>query len=428
MADGKTTMRMGFASALLLAASTASLAPAAAGRQPPGPLALLPDTSEGIHLFADQFSGGYSDKLVRFAATRYAGTQKLQKRENDRYRAVNPRWVLLHYRLGSSSGPAQYIRGDRWTSDWREVSSHEDWFLHNDRGQRHHDPVSNWDLHDLRHPGFREYWVTSVIADMRASGAQGVFADSFDAGVSGYGITPPDNRFVKTAPADPAAWTGGVSWLQQKVDFIAYVKDRFEATPERFLFVPNVTLATAWWWPDYGRIDGAMFEGFTLGLSPGDWVLAMNRALELSRAGKFLIAQGYPKSVDDRLFLLVSYLLIKGTRTFINSAGAGIHFFPEYELAIGRPLASLPDDIAGYAWNGIYKREFTNAIALINPQPARVDVALPGRFRLAMPAGGGETGDRDVDAQGNYLGGSMTYRDVSSVTLEPFRAAVLMRQ
>src|SRR5260370_29901350 len=69
------------------------------------PLAQLPDTSSGIFLFADQLNNGYSDGLVKFVATHYAGTQKMLKAENDRYRAVNANWLLLHYRLGSSSGP-----------------------------------------------------------------------------------------------------------------------------------------------------------------------------------------------------------------------------------------------------------------------------------------------------------------------------------
>src|SRR5262245_6196735 len=74
-----------------------------------GPLAMLPDTTNGIHLFADQFDPGYSDAVVRFAATHYAGTQKMLKDANARFVAVNPNWFLLHYRLGSSSGPVQYI-------------------------------------------------------------------------------------------------------------------------------------------------------------------------------------------------------------------------------------------------------------------------------------------------------------------------------
>ncbi|MCC7009194.1 MAG: hypothetical protein IT184_10285 [Acidobacteria bacterium] len=386
----------------------------------------LPNTSDGIHLFADQLEPGYSDALVRFVATRYAGTQKMRREDNARFRRVNPRWVLLHYRLGSSSGPAAYVHGDRWSSDWDEVTRHEDWFLHNAEGRRHHEPTSNWDIHDLTHRGFREYWAGSVIADMRASGAQGVFADSFDAGVSGYGVTPPDARFAGPAPADPAAWAGGPTWRQQKADFMAYVADRFAAEPERFMFVPNVTLATTWWWPEYSRADGAMFEGFTLGLSPVDWRLAMNRALEFTRAGKFVIAQAYPRDAAERLFLLASYLLVKGRRTFINNAGAGVYFYPEYDVPIGGAVDPLPADIERYRWQGVYKREFADGLALVNPDDRAVSVGWTAPLRLVRPSGGGLVTDDSVRG-GRYVGGTLTYEPVRALTLPARSAAVLLR-
>lgn len=423
-------------STAVLAAALVSAGLAGAPRQAPAapppvqpfpgpPIDWLPDTSERIQLFADQLHPGYSDALVRFVATHYAGTQKMLRADNDRFRRVNPRWVLLHYRLGSSSGPALYIRHNRWQSDWAEVTRHESWFLHNAEGRRHHEPVSNWDIHDLANPEFREYWVQSVIADMRATGAQGVFADSFDAGMSGYGVTPPDPRFVDTAPADPTVW-GGTSWLRHKEDFMAYVAARFAAAPERFLFVPNVTLATAWWWPDYTHADGAMFEGFTLGLSRVDWLISMNRALEFSRAGKFVIAQGYPRTVADRVWLLASYLLVKGRRTFINSAGAGVYFYPEYDLPTGRAIDPLPADIEELRWRGVYKRAFAEALVLVNPDSRAVTVPLDGPLRLVVPEGGGRTTDAELE-NGRYVGGRLTYRRVTAVTLDPRTAVLLVR-
>ena len=47
------------------------------------PLSMLPDTSAKIVPFADQLNNGYSDALVRFVATHYAGTQKMLKAENN---------------------------------------------------------------------------------------------------------------------------------------------------------------------------------------------------------------------------------------------------------------------------------------------------------------------------------------------------------
>lgn len=67
----------------------------------------------------------------RFAATRYVGSQKQSGAELARLRAVNPNYVLLHYRLATASGPPEYIQanGD-WGSDWASVTANESWFVH----------------------------------------------------------------------------------------------------------------------------------------------------------------------------------------------------------------------------------------------------------------------------------------------------------
>ncbi|MBK9231390.1 MAG: hypothetical protein IPO15_11150 [Anaerolineae bacterium] len=72
-----------------------------------------PDTSSGVHVFNDQLSQGMTQAQVQFIATHYAGTQKMIRSEADRLRAVNPNFLILHYRLGH--GPA--------TAPFRTVAS-----------------------------------------------------------------------------------------------------------------------------------------------------------------------------------------------------------------------------------------------------------------------------------------------------------------
>ncbi len=398
--------------------------PSAQGRSP---FDLLPDTSDRLVPFADQLGNNYSDRVVRFVATRFAGTQKLLRSENDRYRAIDPRWLLLHYRLGISSGPVPYIHDNRWSSDWREVTAHEDWFLHNARGQRHNHPGNRWDIHDITNPGFREYWLSNVIADMRATGAQGVFADSFEAGVSSYGITPPDPRFAGMSPADPLKWPDGVTWLDQKRSLVAHVVDRFAATPEQFLFVPNIGgLTTTWWWPEYERVPGAMLENFALNVTPEDWVLSMNRALSLTSAGKLIIVESYPTSVQERLFLVGSYLMLKGQHTFINAGGGGALYFPEYDLPLGPSREPLPRDVAAYAWQGVYRRDFRDATVIVNPSEQAVSVDVPEEMRVVTPEGGGQLRDADVDRDGRYVGGRLQLNTSAPAIVLPPRSAQLL--
>ena len=390
------------------------------------PIAMLPDTTSGVWLFADQLDPGYSDKLVQFAATHFAGTQKMLKADDDRFKAVNANWLLLHYRLGSSSGPVQYIHDDQWSSDWDQVTTHEDWFMHNQNGMRHHESTDDWDINDLSNAGFRDYWVTSVIADMRATGALGVFADSFEAGISGYGVTDPDPRFDGTNPGNPAYWANGDTWLNQKKEYYQYIESAFAQTPERFLFVPNIgAMITGWANIDYSGIDGAMLEGFALGEAPSDWALGMNRSIALTGAGKFIIVQSYPSTVDDRVFLLASYLLMKGNRTFLNMAGSGVNYFPEYEIDLGAPSNALPADVSQDLWNGVYRRDFAKGMVLVNPSDNAVTVTLPQSMQQATPTGGGAVTDTDIDSSNHYSSGSLSYNAVTTLTLQSKTAALL---
>jgi hypothetical protein len=67
---------------------------------------------------------------VRFVAQHVDGTQKVGLDTARRIRAVNPGFLVLHYRLGIGDGPVPFRIGARWASDYRSVSRHEPWFWH----------------------------------------------------------------------------------------------------------------------------------------------------------------------------------------------------------------------------------------------------------------------------------------------------------
>jgi hypothetical protein len=167
-------------------APTPTPAPTPAPSAPSPGAGAFPSTSNGTYLFADQLPDTYSSALVQFVATHFVGTQKMVLGQTDRYRAVNPGWVELHYQLATASGPVSYITNDQWGSDWASVTANEDWFLHDPTGQRLHNSAWNWYQNDVSNPAWRQYWLSSVIANMRAEGSQGVFADSFTAGIGSF--------------------------------------------------------------------------------------------------------------------------------------------------------------------------------------------------------------------------------------------------
>jgi fibronectin type 3 domain-containing protein len=399
----------------------------------------FPDTSSRILPLSDQLNS-VSDTLVRFIATHYAGTQKLTPAENARYRTVNPDWVLLNYKLATTSGPVPYIHNGTWTSDWPDVTSHEDWFMHNADDQRLTNSHWQWDLNDITNPAWRQYWLNQVIGDLRLNGAQGIFADSFEAGIGGWWFDQYDVRFAGTNAGNPAVWPNGYTWLQQLQDLVGYMQDGLRATPEQFVYLPNVDgLNTGWANVDYARSDGAFMEGFgAWNNSPGDWALGMNRALPLSAAGKVLIMEtGYADpdtssaGIQEREFLLGTYLLLKGSHTYINTGADGgpngVAYFPEYGLDLGPAVTPVASDVSQYAWDGVYRRDFQNGIVLVNATSSTATLNLGQTYNQVVPSGGGALLDSQIDASGHYIGGSVGYTPTSSVTLAPGSAVILMR-
>ena len=233
-----------------------------------------------------------------------------------------------------------------------------------------------------RTTGFRDYWVSSVIDDMRATGAQGVFADSFEAGISGYGVTDPDTRFDGTNPANAAMWANGDTWTAQKHEWSAYVEQAFAATPEHFLFVPNIgAMITGWSDVDYSNIDGAMLEGFAYMEAPADWVLGMNRAMKLtaransSSCSRIRAARRSSTSTSATSCSARTICSKARTRTSTSPAAASIGS-PSTTSTSARRRARCPRT-CHLAWQWRVRRDFAKGIVLVNPSTASVTVTLP---------------------------------------------------
>lgn len=407
----------------------------------------FPTTNNGgVYLLSDQLAGNITGAMTKFIATHFVGTEKLVSSYNDTFKAYNPNWVLLNYRLATESGPVDYIVGDQWGSDWSMVNSHEDWFMHNASGQRLTNSAQGWDLNDISNPAFDQYFTSSTINSMEKTGAVGLMADVFDAGIGGWWFNEYDSRFAGTNAANPAAWPNGVTWIDQLDNYIQTVQTAYAATPQKFLFIPNVgALDTQWDTTNYQSLDGAFLEGFAvgpgyLGDSTVDWQLGMNRALPMSAAGKVLIMQPYLKNdsnttlgLEQRGYELGSYFLLQGAHTYLNVVGlggkdpTGAWYYPEDTLQMGDPLTPVATNVSQYAWNGVYRRDFQNGIVLVNPTGKSVTINLGQTYQEVSFTGGGGLSSADLDANGNYIGGSLQYTPVSSVTLAPGTAAILMK-
>jgi hypothetical protein len=401
-----------------------------------------PDTRQGISVFNDQLSTTMTEAQMRFAATHYAGTQKMTRIDADRLRAINPDFIIIHYRLGLALGyraiqgncqPTgewlNLVDGD-WKQEWPgDAAVQESWFYHwpeNGR-QRVLNCDWGWYLGELNDPGWRNFWHDIVLRQVQTNDDDGVFMDSLS--VPNYlGAT----RFSPHLPEIDAAFES--AWSNRIRDWLVWLKGQ---PLGKYALIPNagnfiVSRDTT----DYSPADGVMIEGFAMEADASpynleDWRLQMNQALRLITQDKIILAQNYVNGNQERMFSLGSYLLIKGRHTYLNiDLGEEPEWWPEYDIPIGTPLQEPSADISALYDSGhkVYRRDFDNGLVLVNPtnpwDDSKVDVSidLGGTYYLAQAKGGG------VVPEDGKPTGEVSYQAVERVTLPPSSAAVLLKQ
>jgi hypothetical protein len=414
------TRRAALGSIALLAAMAMLWAPTTAANRP------FPDTTSRIAILTDQLPGGMTPAQQRFAATHYVGTQKLTRDLSDPIRAINPAFLVLHYHLAMwQSAPRVnfIVDGRRWGNDFANVTVHEDWFWHNEQRQRVASSEDGKLLMNVSNPGFQQHWIDSLIAQAQAGDYDGVFLDS---------ASPALLQWEARSPLDPRLQgtgvrtgtfpeLGGRSWIVAWEEWIQRL-DRALAA-RGVALIPNVGgLATGWDNTNYALTAGIFSEGF---LDPewseADWRMAANQLLALATRRKIMILQNglsSPSNVAHRRFLLASYLLMKGDRTYLSYSG--LEWYPEWGLDLGAPqrAAATIDDLR---WQGVYRRDFAKGIALVNPTAAAVTVDLGSSFKKVEPQGGGPV------APDGIAPGSIATTPVSGLTLAPHSGEILLR-
>jgi hypothetical protein len=426
-------------------ASTAESVSGAQQAQPPErvndqPAGSWPLTTDGILVFNDQLTAGMGEEWVRFSATHYAGVQKMTTTEIDRLQRYNSGFILLNYRLGiglgyraiengcQPSGDWLYlIEGDNWVHEWPGDSAvQESWFYHWPEGsdQRVINCDWGWYMAELSDPGWRAFWQAEVLRQVQATGADGVFMDSLNVpNYMGW------DRFDPQLPEIDEAWEQ--AWSQRIEDWLAWLQTQPVGDTSIIVNVGNWINSRDI--TDYSAADGVMIEQFALeaDVSPwalSDWQLQMDRALNLITQDKIVIAQSYATGSQERMYALGSYLLIRGDHTYINiELGEEPEWWPEYDIPIGSPQqnAAQISDLYDPA-SGLYSRQFTNGIVLVNPTNPwdgtgmTTTVQLDGTMYQAMPSGGGMVAeDGTTDAR-------LDYEPVTSVELGPYTAVVLL--
>ncbi len=396
----------------------------------------FPDTTEGIHVFNDQLAvWEMSEAQFKFAASHYAGTQKIFASDALRLHSHNPNFVILNYRLGLGLGYqgttgnckpngvwTEVVEGEKKLREYPENPSDE-WFF-KWQGQRVFFCDWGWYLMDINNPSWREYWAGEVLRQLQANSADGIFVDS---------LFPPNyyggDKFDPSLPKLDRTFEE--EWSSKIEDFIAFGQSGELAD---YYFIPN---AGAWITgrdvTDYSGADGVMVETFGrwstgeyFAAQDGDWQMQMDRILGMVNLDKVVLLQQYvdKENVNDRIFLLSSYLLVKGQHTYLNfEFSADPEWFPEYEIPIGSPVGGIPRSISSL-WRedlGIYVRTYTNGLVLVNPSDQVKKVSFQKIGYQVIPSGGGV-----VPVDGDISGWKVDYVPVTTITLEPNQGAVLL--
>lgn len=320
-----------------------------------------------------QFLAEHVDWLMlRYGAERLRDSVREQGYSN-----VLPQYLLLFQIIG----PGPYEGGDEhcdddytplqnnvlWTGDFCEqVHPNEDWFLHNEHGERLYTEERLWNgSHAAQYymnpgsPGFREFWVDQV-RRQRDAGWEAIFLDNVAATYSHIGQRADNGEGVVAEYESVEAWQEAVAGM------LAAIKAAFPERPLWGNIIEAPARADAW---DYYRplLDGVQEESFATGwasdepLGPGAWEAMLARAERTLAAGKgvVLYSQGEQNDYARLRFGLASYLLVatpdaRATFRYAHTSSyEHLWWYPEFDITLGGPLGPRYR-----TWGGRWARDF----------------------------------------------------------------------
>jgi Hypothetical glycosyl hydrolase family 15 len=389
----------------------------------------FPDTSASIAVLADQLPGGLTPQQQQFAATHYVGTQKLTLDLSAPLKAINPKFLVLHYHLAmwqSAPNVTFIVDGKSWGNDYNKVNPNESWFWHNTSNQRVASVVDGKLLMNVSDPGFQTYWIESLTAQTQAGDYDGIFLDSASPALLQWEAqSPPEPRFDGTGVKDNILpELGNKTFIQAWEAWIATLQAALAS--KGIPLIPNTgAFITSWDDTAYDLTAGIFSEGYAdPSFAESDWKASTNELLSLAKKGKIMILQNYLKSpgeLDKRRYYLGNYLLVRGEKSYLDYFAAGpFEWYPEWGLDLGAAstTGATVDDLLK---DGVYQRDFAKGLVLVNPSDAVVTVPLPGTMKRVEPMGGGPV-DMTGAAPGT-IGTSM----VSSIDVPAKGAEILLK-
>lgn len=381
--------------------------------QPESTSVLLPETRGGIKVWADQLEYDFSNQGInRFVAENFVGSQKLTKNKSDAIRAYNPNFIVVQYHPAFGSGLVNNITGpNTWSQDVGElrrfVAEHPEYgdeennYMHwtenidpDHRVAHYWEGTLEWYLANLSFAGWQDYVITETIRRADEIGFNGTFFDVSYEPLWGY---EPEGWYEYP----PLSWTSldqvASGWNAIVGPYYRNIREAYHADGRNLLCLPNCDrMITGWYEPEYmAEVDGGMVESWFTGFpDEGDWELSASRILRtITGPGKVLIAQ--PHGGDDiaqRTWWVGNYFLLKSQTSYFYYAYASQPFWwAEYDIDIGEFVRMPPHDLADLRHaSGVYVREYTQGLVLVNPSDTARSYPLDRTYREVTFSGYGE--------------------------------------
>jgi Hypothetical glycosyl hydrolase family 15 len=299
------------------------------------------------------------------------------------------------------------------------MNQHPDWVLRDGAGRPLFIPADcngqtcTQYAADIGNPGYRAWWISQARSTL-AKGYEGIFIDdvNMDMKVS-------DGAAQDVAPIDPrsGAPMSRTSWRRYMAEFteqIAAGLDQYEIVHNSHWWVehddPYVQrqvdsadiLELERGYNDGGLVGGGGKWGFETFMNHIDWVHSR---------GKSVILEPYDLNPAKQEYEIASYFLTRAGSDAIASGFAADpgNWSTAWETDLGAPLG------ARYEWKGIWRRDYTNGIVLVNqPDQPTQKLSLEPYRRLGS---GAEVTDVSLPAaRGAVLLGSPK-RDDTKTTL-----------
>jgi Hypothetical glycosyl hydrolase family 15 len=283
-----------------------------------------------------------------------------------RLKAGNPNLKVLMVVDMMSVDPRDPAGDSDWAGYADAETNHRDWFL---RGANQNPLVfksyPRANVMDVGNVAYQDAGATRVGREAKADGFDGVFLD--DANASLRWVIAGGSGACVTYPTT-AKWQAAV------YSFLSNVAPQLHQAGLLVLANIGGSTITPGLWQKWNRpIDGAMEEAFTDGWTGRDsiansqWREKLGHASWSEAAGKISLDHAVTRTRGGARYALATMLLVADGENVFSASSDYSHelWWPEYATmnALGRPIGAYR--VLG---NGVYRRDFSNGVVLVNPQ------------------------------------------------------------